>query len=111
MGAPNAYRGEGCFTVEERPYLVSFTWDRLAQLKTALGDDYRVKLSRAATDADLEVLATALSISTGGELTVAEVQGASPPVFDVINAVLEGISRAFYGPNVPPEIGKKKAAV
>lgn len=107
--APNAYRGEGCFTVDGRPYLVAFTWARLAQLKGALGEDYRVQLSRAATAADLDVLATALSIGTGGDLTVAEVQGASPPVFDVITAVLEAISRAYYGTVNPPEPGKKKA--
>lgn len=99
----NPYRGEVTLDVGGETVTLRFTWDAIARLRQALGEDYDTVITQAFNTQDVESIAHVVSIGSVDDLDPAAVMAASPPVIPTINACLDAIHRAYYGPDGPPE--------
>jgi len=96
---PNAHRGEVAI---EGLGTLRYDWHAIARLVDEFGKDFDTKLSAAARDFDVDVIAAAVAIGLGGEATVDDVKRAAPPLVPTVAAVLDALNLAFHGQREAP---------
>jgi hypothetical protein len=106
---PNPHRGEARIKIGRKTYTVAYDWNAIAALKEELGSEFDQKISEAAVECDLRVLASVLRIGLvkhhGDALSDQDIIDASPPVVQVNTAIQTALTRAFHGTDEPPEEG------
>jgi hypothetical protein len=96
----NQYRGDVGITGLG---VLRFDWERLARLVALLGPDFDTKLSKAATNYDLDTVAQAVSIGLGG-LDPDRIKAHSPPIVPTVAALMAALNLAFHGAKEPPPV-------
>jgi hypothetical protein len=74
-----------------------YDWHAIARLVDEFGKDFDSKLSAAARDFDIDVIARAVVIGLDNGATVDDVKRAAPPIVPTVAAVLDALNLAFHG--------------
>lgn len=98
----NAIRGEIEVPIEGKNYTLRFTWDDLAAMEAAHGDNPNLF--------DVETVASIAALgfhSHHPELTAARIKELSPPLLPFAQTVQTALQWAYFGPEGIPEESEK----
>lgn len=103
----DAFKGIVNIEIGGKDYALSFTWGKLAKLRTRYGDDFDKQIVKATTTYDFDDLAEMLSLGIDEQLSPDEIKAISPPLVTVIAGINRALEYSFYGLEVPQELKKK----
>lgn len=96
---PNLHRGE--VALGDLGTL-RYDWNAIAALVAEFGQDFDSKLSAAARDFDIDVIARAVAIGLNNDKTADDVKREAPPIVPTVAAVLDALNLAFHGQREAP---------
>jgi hypothetical protein len=107
----NAHKGEVSLLLGGKEHIVLYDWNALAKVQAQLGTDFDRKLAEATTQMNVAVLADVLSagLERHNAMTADEIKAASPPVMDVVMAIIKAMNIAFHGTTTPAKEAKADA--
>lgn len=73
-------------------------WNALAALRSQFGPDFQTRINEALMSLDFEVIASCLSVATGGKVASAQIMSAPPPVVPAVRSLHEAFQVAYHGP-------------
>lgn len=79
-----------------------YDWHAIGRLTDEIGKDFDARISAAARDFDVDVIARVVAIGLGGDWTADAVKDAAPPMVPTVSAVLEALNVAFHGQREAP---------
>ncbi len=98
---PNRYRGETLLEIGGQERVLRFTWDAIAKLRGAHGEDFDKLIIMAVDSKDVTFLAEVIAAATGME--PAEVMAGSPPLVLAGRAIVEALRHSYHGQEGKPE--------
>lgn len=91
----NLYRGEIPLLIGDKEYVLRFTWDAIAKLRSEHGEDFDQRIIGAIDSKDVAFLAGVIAVAAG--LEPAEVMAGSPPLVTAGKAVVAALRHAYHG--------------
>lgn len=91
----NRYRGETLLEIGGKERVLRFTWDAIARLRSAHGEDFDRMIVRAIDSKDVTFLAEVIGVAAG--MDPAEVMAGSPPLVLAGNAIVEALRHSYHG--------------
>lgn len=101
----NKYAGEWPLTIGKNKFQLCFSWARVAELQSALGDDAPAQVVKAEFKS-IEDAAATLAIGMKEyhpEMTLEKIMEMSPPLVPVADAMKKAMLLALFGPTMEPE--------
>jgi hypothetical protein len=98
--AGNKYAGEQAVTIDGKVYFLVFNWGAIGEIQSTLGEEKLVKIGKIGALSPDEI-ATVLEIGFKAkhpEMTKEAIMNASPVIVEVLFAIDQALSCAYFGP-------------